>query len=318
MKGTDTFFSQVRVLLFSMGGDIIGDLLLYLPLWTGLVLFEKNASDIYAAADSYGVFIGRYLDMMLLVVVLLCMGILPGVAKAGAHIRKKEERYVQNAIQSGIQGVFLHGMFFTVWLAVLAVPLAQTIDNSVGILLGEMFTTGSSVVLWALLLFYCSQILKIIGKKPFAPVGIRCDGSRICHNVDYSFQNGKCRDSEHRPRECHRNGCRRCVSVCYIMSAEEDPARRTQRTGNSGRLLLCLRSAGIRSGKTVVPPCGSSGNGDFGTDHYVVTVLVPSAIVALSAGTGFSIYSRRQADAYAGENVPAVKFASDVYYSKNN
>ena len=97
----------------------------------------------------------------------------------------------------------------------------------------------------------------------------------------------------------YRNGCRRCVSVCYIMSAEEDPARRTQRTGNSGRLLLCLRSAGIRSGKTVVPPCGSSGNSDFGTDHYVVTVLVPCAIVALSAGTGFSIYSRRQADALA-------------------
>lgn len=171
MKGTDTFFSQVRVLLFSMGGDIIGDLLLYLPLWTGLVLFEKNAADIYAAADSYGVFIGRYLDMMLLVVVLLCMGILPGVAKTGAHIRKKEERYVQNAIQSGIQGVFLHGMFFTVWLAVLAVPLAQTIDNSVGILLGEMFTTGSSVVLWALLLFYCSQILKLSGKNHLLLLG---------------------------------------------------------------------------------------------------------------------------------------------------
>ena len=62
----------------------------------------------------------------------------------------------------------------------------------------------------------------------------------------------------------------------------------------------------------------SSGNGDFGTDHYAVVVLVPSIIVTLSAGTGFSIYSRRQADAYAGENVPAVKFASDVYYSKNN
>lgn len=102
------------------------------------------------------------------------------------------------------------------------------------------------------------------------------------------------------------------------MSAEEDPARRAQGTGDSGRLQLCLRSAGIRSGKIVVPPCGSSGNGDFGTDHYVVAVLVPSAIVALSEGTGFSIYSRRQADAYAGENVPAVKFASDVYYSKNN
>lgn len=107
---------------------------------------------------------------------------------------------------------------------------------------------------------------KIIGKKPFAPVGIRCDGSRICHNVDYSFQNGKCRDSEHRPRECHRNGCRRCVSVCYIMSAEEDPARRTQGTGNSGRLLLCLRSAGIRSGKLLFP-------------HVVAVVTVISELI---------------------------------------
>ena len=171
-----TYGEKVSLLLkkddfTAMYGAIIGDLLLYLPLWTGLVLFEKNAADIYAAADSYGVFIGRYLDTMLLVVVLLCMGILPGVAKAGAHIRKKEERYAQNAIQSGIQGVFLHGMFFTVWLAVLAVPLAQTIDNSVGILLGEMFTTGSSVVLWALLLFYCSQILKLSGKNHLLLLG---------------------------------------------------------------------------------------------------------------------------------------------------
>lgn len=70
--------------------------------------------------------------------------------------------------------------------------------------------------------------------------------------------------------------------------------------------------------KTAVPPRRSGGNGDFGTDHYAVVVLVPSIIVTLSAGTGFSIYSRWQADAYAGENVPAVKFASDVYYSKNN
>ena len=81
---------------------------------------------------------------------------------------------------------------------------------------------------------------------------------------------------------------------------------------------MCLRSVGIRSGKTAVPPRRSGGNGDFGTDHYAVVVLVPSIIVTLSAGTGFSIYSRWQADAYAGENVPAVKFASDVYYSKNN
>lgn len=171
MKGTDTFFSQIRSLLLSMGGDIIGDLLLYLPLWAGLILFQKNASDIYAAADNYGVFIGRYLNTMILITMLLCTGILPGVAKAGSHIRKKEERYAKNAMQSGIQGVFLYGMFFTVWIAVLAVPLAQVIDNSVGILLGEMFMKGSSVVLWFLLLFYCTQFLKLCGKNHLVLMG---------------------------------------------------------------------------------------------------------------------------------------------------
>ena len=165
MKGTDTFFSQVRVLLFSMGGDIIGDLLLYLPLWTGLVLFEKNASDIYAAADSYGVFIGRYLDTMLLVVVLLCMGILPGVAKAGAHIRKKEERYARTAFQAGVQGMVVHGFFFTAWIAVLSTPLSQALDKSAEMALTGLFTTGSSLILWLLLLFYFSEILELRGEK---------------------------------------------------------------------------------------------------------------------------------------------------------
>ena len=171
MKGTDTFFSQIRSLLLSMGGDIIGDLLLYLPLWAGLLLFQKNASDIYASADNYGVFIGRYLNTMILLTTLLCMGILPGAAKAGIHIRKKEERYAKSAMQAGLQGVFLHGMYFAVWIAVLAGPLAQVIDNSVGILLGEMFTKGSSLVLWALLLFYCTQLLKLSGKNHLVLMG---------------------------------------------------------------------------------------------------------------------------------------------------
>lgn len=172
MKGTDTFFSQVRVLLFSMGGDIIGDLLLYLPLWTGLVLFEKNASDIYAAADSYGVFIGRYLDMMLLVVVLLCMGILPGVAKAGAHIRKKEETLCPKAIQSGIQGCIstwnvFHRMAWPFW----RYPWRRqsiTLSESCWEKCSPQDPPWSCGLL---LLFYCSQILKLSGKNHLLLLG---------------------------------------------------------------------------------------------------------------------------------------------------
>ena len=43
MKGTDSFFAQLRTLLIPMGGDILRDLLLLLPLWIGLIFFQYFA-----------------------------------------------------------------------------------------------------------------------------------------------------------------------------------------------------------------------------------------------------------------------------------
>lgn len=171
MKGTDTFFGQIRVLLLSMGGDMIGQLLFYLPLWSGLILFQKSASDIYASADNYGVFIGRYVTAVVLITVLLYLGILPGAARAIAHYRKKEERYAKGALQAGIQGILMHGLYFTAISAVLAASLARLTDSSVTLLLTEMFTWGSSLVLWLLLLGYCSEYLKMSGKNSLALLG---------------------------------------------------------------------------------------------------------------------------------------------------
>ena len=165
MKGTDPFFAQLRTLLLNMGGDILKDLLLLLPLWIGLFLFQKKSTDIYASVSNYGVFIGRYLVTMLLPIVIFCAGILPGVARIGSHLRKKEERYAKTAFQAGMQGAMVHGLFFTAVFAVLAVPLEQAVDATAGIALGSLFTAGSSLLLWMLLLFYFSEILEIRGEK---------------------------------------------------------------------------------------------------------------------------------------------------------
>ena len=165
MKGTDSFFSQLRTLLLPMGGDILRDLLLLLPLWIGLLFFQKRATDIYAAISAYGVFIGRYLTAILLPTALLGAGILPGVARTGSHLRKKEERYARTAFQAGAQGAVIHGFFFTALMAVLASPLAQALDLSAQTALTELFTTGSSLTLWLLLLLYFSEILEIRGEK---------------------------------------------------------------------------------------------------------------------------------------------------------
>lgn len=174
MKGTDSFFAQLRTLLLNMGGDILKDLLLLLPLWIGLLLFQKGSADIYASVSVYGIFIGRYFVTLLLPVAIFCAGMLPGVAKTASHIRKKEERYAKTAFQAGMQGAAAHGLFFTALVAVTAAPLGQAVDATAGTALGDLFTTGSSLPLWLLLLFYFAQILEIRGERHlvFAGYGI--------------------------------------------------------------------------------------------------------------------------------------------------
>ena len=170
-KGTDSFSAQFRSLFLNMGGDILKDILLLLPLWTGLFLFQKSSADIYASVSVYGIFIGRYFVTLLLPAVIICAGILPAVARIGSHIRRKEERYTQTAFQAGMQGVMVHGLFFTALFAVMAAPLAQSIDAAAGTVLSELFPVGSSLLLWLLLLFYFSETLEICGEKHFIYVG---------------------------------------------------------------------------------------------------------------------------------------------------
>ena len=164
-READSFFLQLRALFLSMGGDILRDLLLLLPLWIGLLLFQKNSEDIYASVSVYGIFLGRYFVTMLLPAVIFCAGILPGTARIGSHLRKKEERYAKTGFQAGIQGAMVHGLFFTALMAVLAAPLGQTVDAASGTVSGELFTMGSSFFLWSLLLFYFSEILENRGEK---------------------------------------------------------------------------------------------------------------------------------------------------------
>ena len=174
MKGTESFFTSLRVLLWNMGGDILKDLLLLLPLWIGLLLFQKQSADIYASISVYGIFFGRYFITMLLPATFFCAGILPGIAKIGSYIRKKEERYAKTAFQAGMQGAIVHGLFFAALFAVLAAPLGQAVGAGTGTAAQELFTTGSSLLLWLLLLFYFSEILELRSEQYliFAGYGI--------------------------------------------------------------------------------------------------------------------------------------------------
>ena len=140
MKGTDSFAGQIGSLFPGIGGDILRQLLFLLPLWLGLILFQ------------------------LFPTLILYMGMLPAIARTGAHLKKKEDRFAKSVFQAGLQGVFLHGFIFTIVTAVLALPIAQALDNTASTQLADMFAKGSSLILWLLLIRYCSEILRMTGK----------------------------------------------------------------------------------------------------------------------------------------------------------
>lgn len=170
-KGTDSFVSQIRTLLLGMGGDILRQLLLYLPLTAGLFLVQKNAEDIYSSIENYGVFIGRYFVLQCFLVAFFYAGSLSGIAKMGIHFRKKEEKYAKTAFAAGSKGVLVHGFFIAVTGAVLAAPISQVIDAGSQAALSGMLTVGSSLGLWLLLLFYFTETLRQQGNTPLILVG---------------------------------------------------------------------------------------------------------------------------------------------------
>lgn len=103
MKGTDSFAGQIGSLFPGIGGDILRQLLFLLPLWLGLILFQRQSQDIYASAEQYGVFAGRYLVTLLFPTSILYAGMLSCIARTSAHFKKKEDRFAKSVFQAGLQ-----------------------------------------------------------------------------------------------------------------------------------------------------------------------------------------------------------------------
>lgn len=165
MRTTDSFFGQIYVLYGNMGFSLLFSLLLLLPLWIGLVLFQKNASDIYSTANVYGIYVGKYLSVCCAVIALLAAALLPTAAKVSGLLRKDEQRYAKNVFQGGIKACIVYSSFFAVFFTVMSKTLAGAISNTGVNNLSKMFAVGSGIVFLGAIAYYCYVLLKLSGKK---------------------------------------------------------------------------------------------------------------------------------------------------------
>lgn len=189
MRTTDSFVGQIYVLYGSMGLYILQGLLLFLPVILGLVFYQKNISDIYSSAQSYGLYIGKYLVVCGVIISLIAAAGLPSAVKTGGLLRKEENRAARNLFQSGFKSVMVYALFFAVFFTVMASQLAGTISESMVSSLTEMLSAGSGIVLFGTVAYYCYTILKVAGKKYWLLGGLAL--ANMAYAVSLSLGLGK-------------------------------------------------------------------------------------------------------------------------------
>ena len=164
MKVEDSFAGQVRTLYASMGLPMLCGLLLLLPLWTGLILSQKHLS-IEVAAESFGVYAGKYLVLCAIPLCLLAVLILPVAAKAAERSKNGDHRVARNAFQICTKGLMMHGLFFSVYFAVMAGQLAGLFSKTNVETLKKMLVWGSFSILFGLLAVIALRVLNVLSKN---------------------------------------------------------------------------------------------------------------------------------------------------------
>ncbi len=164
MKTTDRFLGHMRMLYGGMRGKILLHLLETLPLWLGLIFYQKSVSDIYASATSYGVYVGKYLVLCGIVVLLIAVFQVVFQARTGSCVRKEDMRRAKGIFQSGMKNSILYSLYFAVFFSILAKQLAEIFGGEGSELLGEMLQLGSAWIVFAVLAFYFSRTMLLLDK----------------------------------------------------------------------------------------------------------------------------------------------------------
>lgn len=162
MKVTDSFVGHVRLLYRNMGGKLLLGLLESLPLWLGIVFYQKSVADHFVSADSYGIYIGKYLVLCGLVCLFLAVLVTAMTGRIAGYVRKEDVRYAKSIFKSSLRIITVYALFFAVFIAIMA-------SQFTGILFGDerlesMLSYGSVLVIAVPLAFLFSRLLWLLGK----------------------------------------------------------------------------------------------------------------------------------------------------------
>lgn len=164
LKTTDSFWGSIGILYGGMSTSILLELLWRLPLWLGIIFYQKNARDIYASAWDYGVYYSKYLALCGIPALLFGSLLLPLTARAAGNLRREEHRYAREVFATAFQLGVVNALFAAVFLTVLSDQAAGAFFKTGGDTAALMLRTGSAAILFLVLGVFFARILTITGK----------------------------------------------------------------------------------------------------------------------------------------------------------
>ena len=162
----DSAWDCIRSLCIGRWPQFLTELLLFLPLFLGLVLFGRKAEE-PGAIYRYDAYAGRYLVICGVILSLVSALVLPVMGRIFLHFRREEGRLARTAFQSGVHICLVHGIFLSVYVAVMAAQIASFLGGEDSELVKQMLQGGSWVIVFASLSFFCFRFLTAMGKKYF-------------------------------------------------------------------------------------------------------------------------------------------------------
>ena len=167
MYAGDSAWDCILSLCTGRWPQFLTEALLFLPLALGVVLFGRKAVEEPVRISQYDVYAGRYLVICGAVLFLISILVLPVTGRIFVHFRREEGRLARTAFQSGIHICLVHGIFLSVYVAVMAAQIAALLGGEDSELVKQMLQGGSAVIAFASLSVYFLRFLQVMGKKFF-------------------------------------------------------------------------------------------------------------------------------------------------------
>lgn len=165
MYSTDSTFECIRYLCGSRWIQALTAFLGGLPLVLGLFFFCRGAEDPETAVLDYSIYAGDYLVLCGMLGCILMTFALPVIARIFSSLRKSEHRFARTAFQSGMHICLVHGIYFSVFLAVMGEQIGKILCPEREEIILPMLRGGSFLVALGVLACYFARFLQTAGKK---------------------------------------------------------------------------------------------------------------------------------------------------------